>query len=66
MNWDQVEGRWTQLKGKIKEEWGDLTDDEVDEIAGRREQLIGKLQAKYGKSKEEATQQADDWCARLP
>ena len=42
MNWDQIEGSWKQIKGKAKEQWGRLTDDELDEAAGRREQLIGK------------------------
>jgi uncharacterized protein YjbJ (UPF0337 family) len=44
MNWDQIEGSWKQVKGKAKEQWGRLTDDELDQAAGRREQLIGKVQ----------------------
>ena len=41
MNWDQVEGNWKQFKGKVKEKWGDLTDDELDSMAGKRDQLVG-------------------------
>ncbi|MCL4128150.1 UNVERIFIED_CONTAM: hypothetical protein GTU68_043407 [Idotea baltica] len=59
MNWDQVEGNWKQLKGKVQAKWGDLTDDEYDQIAGNREQLEGRLQEKYGKTKEEAKQEVD-------
>jgi uncharacterized protein YjbJ (UPF0337 family) len=57
MNWDRIEGNWKQFKGKVKERWGKLTDDELDVIAGKRDQLSGKLQKAYGISKEEAEQQ---------
>ena len=61
MNWDRIEGNWKQLKGKIKEQWGDLTDDDIDRIAGQRDQLAGKLQETYGIGKDEAERQIDDW-----
>jgi uncharacterized protein YjbJ (UPF0337 family) len=57
MNWTQVEGNWKQFKGKVKEQWGRLTDDQLDVIAGRREQLVGKVQEAYGIGKEEAERQ---------
>lgn len=47
MNWDQIEGNWKKLKGKIKEKWGKLTDDELDVINGKKNQLSVKLQEKY-------------------
>jgi len=53
MNKQTIEGNWMQLKGKIRETWGELTDDDVDVIAGKREQLAGKLQQRYGKSAED-------------
>jgi uncharacterized protein YjbJ (UPF0337 family) len=53
MNQDTMEGNWLQLKGKAKEQWGKLTDDDLDVIAGKREQLVGALQKRYGKTKEE-------------
>lgn len=59
MNWDTVKGNWKQMTGKIKEEWGDLTDDDLTEAAGERDQLVGKIQAKYGIAKEEAEKQVD-------
>jgi len=61
MNWDQVEGKWTQMKGSIKQQWGKLTADDLDYIAGSRDKLIGKLQERYGLAKEEANEKADDW-----
>ncbi|MBA2593834.1 MAG: CsbD family protein [Gammaproteobacteria bacterium] len=43
MKWDQVQGSWTQVKGKAKQMWGDLTDDELDTIAGKCDELVGRL-----------------------
>ena len=61
MNWDRIEGNWKQLKGKIKEQWGDLTDDDIDRIAGKKDQLSGRLQEAYGIGKDEADRQIDSW-----
>jgi uncharacterized protein YjbJ (UPF0337 family) len=54
MSWNKVEGNWKQFKGKVKEKWGELTDDELDQIAGKRDILIGKIQEKYGIVEDEA------------
>ena len=61
MNKDQVQGNWKQFKGKIKEQWGKLTDDDLDVIAGRKDQLIGSIQERQGVAKEEAEKQFNDW-----
>ena len=61
MNWDRLEGNWKQAKGKVKEQWGKLTDDQLDVIGGRREQLLGVLQESYGIAKDEAERQVRDW-----
>jgi uncharacterized protein YjbJ (UPF0337 family) len=61
MNWDRIEGDWKQMKGKAKEKWGQLTDDDMDVIAGKRDQLAGKIQSRYGIAKDEAEKQIDDW-----
>ena len=61
MNWDIVEGNWKQFKGKAKEQWGKLTDDDLDVIAGKRDQLAGRVQEAYGVSKDEAEKQILDW-----
>jgi uncharacterized protein YjbJ (UPF0337 family) len=65
MAWDQIEGNWKQFKGKIKETWGDLTDDEIDQIAGKRDVLLGKLQERYGMEKDEADRRLRDFEDRL-
>ena len=59
MNRDVLEGMWKQLRGKARETWGDLTDDELEEIAGKREKLSGKLQERYGYSRAEAEAEID-------
>lgn len=61
MNWDQVEGKWMQLKGAVKQKWGKLTDDDLDVVAGKRDQLVGKIQERYGITQEQAQKQIDDW-----
>jgi uncharacterized protein YjbJ (UPF0337 family) len=61
MDWNRVEGNWKQIKGKVKEQWGNLTDDDLDKIAGKREQLEGKLQERYGLQKDAVRKQVDDW-----
>lgn len=58
---DQVAGNWKQFTGKVKEQWGDLTDDKLNQIAGKHDTLVGKVQAKYGIAKEEAENQVMDW-----
>jgi uncharacterized protein YjbJ (UPF0337 family) len=62
MNWDLIEGKWTQFRGQVKEKWGKLTDDDLDKINGRREQLEGKIQQAYGKTKDEAKKEIDAFC----
>jgi uncharacterized protein YjbJ (UPF0337 family) len=57
MNWDRIEGNWKQFRGKMKEQWGKLTDDDFDVIAGKRDQLVGRIQEQYGISKDEAERQ---------
>lgn len=61
MNQDRIEGRWKQFKGKVKEQWGKLTDDDLDVIAGRRDQLLGRIQQRHGLAKDEADRQVRDW-----
>lgn len=61
MNKDTLKGEWSLIKGKIKEKWGKLTDDDLTEINGKREQLLGKIQKKYGLAKEKAEQELDQW-----
>ena len=65
MNWDMIEGKWKQYKGKAKEAWGDMTDDELDRVAGKRDQMVGLVQEKYGKAKADAEKEVDSWFGKL-
>jgi uncharacterized protein YjbJ (UPF0337 family) len=61
MNEDILKGQWMQLKGKVREKWGKLTNDDVDEIQGRTQQLVGLIQERYGIARAEAEKQVKDW-----
>jgi uncharacterized protein YjbJ (UPF0337 family) len=63
VDWNRVEGNWKQVKGKVKEKWGQLTDDDLNVIAGRRDQLEGKIQERYGLAKDQVRKDVDDWMA---
>ena len=65
MNWDEIEGNWKQFKGRVREQWGRLTNDEVDIIGGRREKLVGKLQEHYGIARDDAERQIREWTDML-
>ena len=61
MDWKRVEENWKDMKGKIKEKWGKLTDDDLTVINGKREQLEGRIQQRYGYAKDQAKKDVDDW-----
>ena len=61
MNKDTIQGNWKQLKGKVKEQWGKLTDDDLDVIAGKRDQLLGRIQQRHGLAKDAADEQVREW-----
>jgi uncharacterized protein YjbJ (UPF0337 family) len=63
MNWNEVEGKWKQMKGSLREKWGKLTDDDLHMIGGKKDQFIGKLQERYGMSQEQANKDLDHWLA---
>ena len=65
MNWEQVEGKWDQFKGRVKEKWGNLTDDDLTMIEGQRENLAGRLKERYGLEKEAAENEIDTWVRGL-
>jgi uncharacterized protein YjbJ (UPF0337 family) len=64
MDSDRLAGNWKQMKGKVKEQWGKLTDDDLTVINGKRDQLEGKIQERYGIQKDQVRQQVDDWFTR--
>ena len=67
LSWTGIgcEGNWKQFKGKIKEKWGELTDDDIDRMAGNRDQFEGTIQEKYGIGKDQAKKNVDDWLNTL-
>lgn len=65
MNWDQIQGKWKQLKGEAQSRWGELTDDDLDRADGDREALEGMLQEKYGKTKAEAREDVDQFMSNV-
>jgi uncharacterized protein YjbJ (UPF0337 family) len=62
MNWDQVQGNWKQFKGQVKQQWGKLTDDDLDRIEGKRDELAGRIQARYGIAKDQVDKEIDSFC----
>jgi uncharacterized protein YjbJ (UPF0337 family) len=65
MNWDRIEGNWKEFKGKVKTQWGKLTDDDLDVIEGNRDQLEGRIQQQYGYDRDRARREVDDWMQRM-
>ena len=61
MNWDQVQGNWEQFKGKVREKWGRLTDDDIGVVRGKRDQLVGKIQERYGFMKDRAEEEVNSF-----
>lgn len=65
MNWDIVKGQWQQLKGKVRQKWAKLTDDDMELIAGKKDQLVGKLKERYGYEKDAAEREVDEFARTL-
>lgn len=65
MNWEQIEGNWKEMKGKIRTTWGKLTDDDLEVIAGKKDQLLGKIQERYGLDKDKAEKALDNFTKKL-
>jgi uncharacterized protein YjbJ (UPF0337 family) len=66
MNCDRIEGNWKEFKGKVQQQWGKLTDDDMSLIEGKRSELTGRLQQRYGVAKDEADRQIDAWLNSTP
>ena len=61
MNWDEIQGKWKQMKGDLRTRWGKLTDDDLHTVGGEKDKLVGVIQERYGIQKDEALRQVDDW-----
>ena len=65
MNWDQVEGKWKEFSGQVKQKWNKLTDDDLGRMSGKKDELLGKLQERYGYTKDQASKEVDDFSYSL-
>jgi uncharacterized protein YjbJ (UPF0337 family) len=65
MNWDQLEGKWKELKGKARSKWGKLTDDDLENVAGKKDVLLGRIQQRYGYKRDQAEKEVDAWLKGL-
>jgi len=65
MNWDRIEGNWKQFKGKAKQKWAKLTDDDLENLRGTRDELIGKIQERMGIARDKAEREVSDWANSL-
>lgn len=65
MNWDQLQGKWKELKGKARSKWAKLTDDDIETISGKKDMLLGRLQQRYGMKKDDAEREVDEWISGL-
>lgn len=65
LNRDVLQGKWKQIRGKVKQQWGKLTDDQLDRIGGRYDELTGLIQEKYGYTREQAKQQVDAFIQKI-
>ena len=65
MNWRQIEGKWTQLKGDAKIRWAKLTDDDIKAVGGQLDRLVGKVMERYGVKKEQAHKDIEEWVDKV-
>jgi uncharacterized protein YjbJ (UPF0337 family) len=65
MNWDQIEGKWKEIKGKARSKWAKLTDEDLESIKGKKDMLLGRLQQRYGMKRDAAEREVDTWISKL-
>jgi len=65
MNWQQIEGQWDTFKAKVRQKWGKLTDDDLEQIRGKKSELVARLKTRYGDMKDNAEQQVDEWMKNI-
>ena len=64
MNWDQISGKWDQMKGEVKNQWAKLTDDDLMFVKGQKDKLVGKIQERYGMLEDKARKEVEEWVNR--
>jgi len=65
MNWDLIEGKWTEFKGQVRSKWAKLTDDDMEAVAGKKDELIGRVQQRYGLQRDAAEAEVDSWIKQI-
>ena len=65
MNWDRIEGNWKQFKGKAKQKWAELTDDDIEGLKGKKDELVGKIQERKGIARDKAESEVNEWARTL-
>ena len=65
LNWDTIQGQWSQLKGEVKSQWAKLTDDDLQLASAHKDKLIGKIQERYGVLRDDAERQVDAWLTKV-
>jgi uncharacterized protein YjbJ (UPF0337 family) len=65
MNWDIIEGKWDQFKAAMRQQWGKLTDDDLEQAKGQRDKLVGRIQERYGETKDKVSKRLDELISGL-
>ncbi len=65
MNWDLIEGKWTEFKGQVRSKWAKLTDDDMEAVGGKKDELIGRVQQRYGLQRDAAEAEVDSWIKQI-
>lgn len=65
LNWDTIQGQWSQIKGEAKTQWAKLTDDDLQLASGHKDKLIGRIQERYGVLRDDAARQVDAWLTKI-
>jgi uncharacterized protein YjbJ (UPF0337 family) len=60
MNWDIIEGKWDQFKAAVRQQWGNMTDDDLEQAKGQRDKLVGRIQERYGETKDKVSKRIDE------
>ena len=65
MEWNQIEGNWQELRGKVRQQWAKLTDQDLERIGGAKDRLVGALKQRYGYEKDKAATEVEGWLQTL-
>jgi uncharacterized protein YjbJ (UPF0337 family) len=66
MNWDQIQGEWSKISSRVKQQWAKLTEEDLKDVSAKKDALVGAIQQRYGILREEAERQVDEWMKKMP